>query len=73
MNVQNHSESPRSRIPDLAACNPEPSPPPSMTRPLDGELRDDAIAPSYSASSYGCVEWFRYPQPPPHRPSSDAP
>lgn len=72
MNVQNHSESPRGRIPDLATCNPEQSPP-SMTCPLDGERPDNALAASHSASSYGCVEWFRYPQPPQHRRSSDTP
>jgi hypothetical protein len=72
MNVQNHSESRRSRTPDLAACNPEQSPP-SITCPLDGERQDNAIAAAHSVSSYGCVEWFRYPQPPQHRPPSDAP
>lgn len=73
MNVQSHSESPRSRMPDLAACNPEQSPAPSMARPLDGERRENAVAASHCVSSYGCVEWFRYPEPLSPRRSPDAP
>lgn len=57
---------------DLAG-SPDQAPPPSITCPLDGERQDNATAASYPVSSYGCVEWFRYPQPPQPRRSSDSP
>jgi hypothetical protein len=68
MNVQSASGKSHSRLPELSPFDAEKSGLPPVTRiRADGESQDNAV------SAYGCVEWFRYPEPPQPGRSSDTP
>jgi hypothetical protein len=65
MNVQSQVANPPARIPDLSLAHPKDA--------AEDGAQQPALASGNPTSSYGCVEWFRYPELPPRRPSPDSP
>jgi hypothetical protein len=61
MNVQNHTQKSRGRLPDLTPFDVEEPATPAVTLSYsDRQPKDRDTAAEGSASAYGCVEWFRY-------------
>jgi hypothetical protein len=74
MNVQSASGKSQHRLPELSPFDAEKSGLPPVTRiRADGESQDNAVVACNAVSAYGCVEWFRYPEPPQPGRSSDTP
>lgn len=70
MNMQSQGKERPGRIPDISLFEPQGA---AAGEPQQGLLQQGLPAITSSVPSYGCVEWFRYPQLPQSRRSADAP